>query len=168
MKPGDGLLHPLAWGSLVVLLVNDHVLKRAYPSWLTGKLSDVAGLVFFPLLLEAVVELGSARAKRLRSAVPLAVAVVATGIVFTLAKTSPLVNGWVKAADAVLRYPLRLAVETLHGKPFPRLGHPRMVLDATDLFALPALLVSLRIGLGRHRRARAVGQCSSVVQASST
>ena len=42
-------------GSLVavgVLLVNDHVLKDAYSSWLTGKLSDFAGLYFFPVAAE--------------------------------------------------------------------------------------------------------------------
>ena len=32
--------------ALVVLVLNDHVLKTAYPGWVTGKLSDVAGLVF--------------------------------------------------------------------------------------------------------------------------
>ena len=37
--------------ALVVLVLNDHVLKQAYPGWVTGKLSDVAGLVVAPLLL---------------------------------------------------------------------------------------------------------------------
>ena len=37
--------------ALVVLVLNDHVLKTAYPGWITGKLSDVAGLVVAPLLL---------------------------------------------------------------------------------------------------------------------
>jgi hypothetical protein len=34
--------------ALVVLVLNDHVLKTAYPGWITGKLSDVAGLVLAP------------------------------------------------------------------------------------------------------------------------
>src|SRR5262245_40893240 len=38
-----------------VLLLNDHVLKAAVPSWLTGKLSDFAGLYFAPYLVLLVV-----------------------------------------------------------------------------------------------------------------
>ncbi|MDO6432910.1 hypothetical protein Q4E93_20040 [Flavitalea sp. BT771] len=36
---------------LLVLALNDHYLKAAYPGWLTGKLSDFAGLLIFPLFL---------------------------------------------------------------------------------------------------------------------
>lgn len=45
--------------SLLVLVVNDHLLKGSglLPGWLTGKLSDVAGLFFFPLLLVALLHL---------------------------------------------------------------------------------------------------------------
>ena len=45
------LAHPLAVGSLVLLALNDHVLKQAWPGWVTGKLSDLAGLVVAPLVL---------------------------------------------------------------------------------------------------------------------
>src|SRR4051812_25547573 len=38
---------------LAVLLVNDHVLKVMVPSWLTGKLSDFAGLYCLPFALLA-------------------------------------------------------------------------------------------------------------------
>ena len=43
---------------MALLALNDHALKGAdiVPAWLTGKLSDFAGLLFFPLLLQAVVE----------------------------------------------------------------------------------------------------------------
>lgn len=40
--------------ALVLLLVNDHVLKAAYPGWFTGKLSDFAGLFCFPLFFVAL------------------------------------------------------------------------------------------------------------------
>src|SRR5262249_49080806 len=36
---------------LVVLLLNDFVLKPHFHNWLTGKLSDFAGLFIFPLFL---------------------------------------------------------------------------------------------------------------------
>src|SRR5690242_20127817 len=50
------LLHPLPLAAVAVLAINDHLLKGAgvLPGWLTGKLSDIAGLFFFPLLLTAL------------------------------------------------------------------------------------------------------------------
>ncbi|MFZ9889678.1 MAG: hypothetical protein ACO3JL_19455, partial [Myxococcota bacterium] len=47
------LLRPWPMTALLVLAINDHALKGAgvLPSWVVGKLSDFAGLVFFPLLL---------------------------------------------------------------------------------------------------------------------
>ena len=39
-------LHPVALVGVVVLVVNDWVGKGRGPGWLTGKLSDVAGLAF--------------------------------------------------------------------------------------------------------------------------
>lgn len=53
MKPNKAslLLHPVFIVSLTVLLLNDFYWKYAYGNWLTGKLSDVAGLVVFPIFL---------------------------------------------------------------------------------------------------------------------
>jgi len=47
------LAHPLPLLAVVVLCLNDHFLKGSglLPGWLTGKLSDFAGLFFFPILL---------------------------------------------------------------------------------------------------------------------
>ena len=44
---------PWPVAAAVLLVVNDHLLKGAgvLPGWLTGKLSDFAGLFFAPLLL---------------------------------------------------------------------------------------------------------------------
>jgi hypothetical protein len=36
---------------VLTLLVNDHYLKYEFSNWLTGKLSDMAGIIIFPLLL---------------------------------------------------------------------------------------------------------------------
>jgi len=44
------LAHPLSLAAIAALLINDHVLKPAWPSAVTGKLSDVAGLFFCPFL----------------------------------------------------------------------------------------------------------------------
>lgn len=43
------LLSPWFLLSLLCLVVNDHVLKQLFHNWLTGKLSDVAGLFAFTL-----------------------------------------------------------------------------------------------------------------------
>ncbi|MCB0510528.1 MAG: hypothetical protein KDC82_07165, partial [Bacteroidetes bacterium] len=37
--------------ALFTLLINDFFLKQAFPGWLTGKLSDFAGLFFLPLFI---------------------------------------------------------------------------------------------------------------------
>ena len=38
------LTHPAFTGAVALLAVNDHVLKPLVGGWLTGKLSDVAGV----------------------------------------------------------------------------------------------------------------------------
>jgi hypothetical protein len=52
------LLHPVPLFALATLMINDHLLKQYYPGWVTGKLSDIAGMVFFPLFLLAMIDLG--------------------------------------------------------------------------------------------------------------
>jgi hypothetical protein len=54
--PHHGLAHPAFLGALAVLVVNDHLLKGsgALPPWLTGKLSDFAGLIVAPVVVLAV------------------------------------------------------------------------------------------------------------------
>jgi len=48
------LQHPLSLLSIALLLLNDHVFKVVSPSWLTGKLSDFAGLFFFPFIVASI------------------------------------------------------------------------------------------------------------------
>lgn len=38
---------------LLILLLNDHILKAEFHNWITGKLSDAAGLFIFPLFFAA-------------------------------------------------------------------------------------------------------------------
>lgn len=51
--PLGELLDPVALLAVVALGLNDFVLKGRAPGWLTGKISDFAGLLFFPLALTA-------------------------------------------------------------------------------------------------------------------
>ena len=53
MRGARCFAEPWWWAALAVLVVNDHVLKGAgiLPGWVTGKLSDFAGLLVAPALL---------------------------------------------------------------------------------------------------------------------
>ncbi len=151
--PGDGLLHALPLAALAVLVLNDHVGKRAFPGWITGKLSDVAGMVFFPLLLQAAGEIALAAAGRAwgPSRRALLAAVIATGVVFGLAKTWTPANDLVRAGAGLVHWPAQLAWAALHGVPAPRPARPALVQDASDLLALPALLLGMIAARGRPR-----------------
>ncbi len=56
--PVEELAHPLPLLAMALLGVNDHLLKGSgwVPGWLTGKLSDFAGLFFFPLFVTATAD----------------------------------------------------------------------------------------------------------------
>lgn len=69
--------------SLVTLIVNDHWLKNAYPSLITGKLSDFAGLIVLPVLLCALIP---RIVERTRHLVGIHVAI---GFLFVLWKLAP-------------------------------------------------------------------------------
>ncbi len=136
-----GLVHPGAVVAIAILVVNDHLLKARYPGLVTGKVSDFAGLAFFPLFLQALAELAGARVSRRW----LVACTVATGTVFAAVKT---VDG-ANAAYAWIASWLLAPWAWARGAPWP----PDVVLqqDATDLWALVALW--LPWAWGRDRRA---------------
>jgi hypothetical protein len=108
------LLHPLPLAAIALTAVNDHLLKGAgvLPGWLTGKLSDFAGLFFFPIAVVAAWRaVTRGRWPRVDAAMP-AIAAAITGAFMALFKLSP----WVCA---------RLPVS--------------IVADPSDLLALPML-----------------------------
>ena len=88
--------------SILILLLNDHVLKSSVPSWLTGKLSDFAGLFFFPFLLGVIVQCAVRLARRGKARQPTAsaillVAMLSSSVFFALVKLIPAVRqdrGW--------------------------------------------------------------------------
>ncbi len=143
-RPGDALLHPVPLAAIGVLLLNDHVLKAAYPGLVTGKLSDVAGLVFFPLFLVSAFEVVEARFVarwRPRRSVLLA-AVVATAMVFSLVQIWAPATWLYRYGLGALQWPF-VAVA---GGAF----RPVVVMaDPTDLVTVPAVLVAWWIGRRR-------------------
>jgi hypothetical protein len=157
LRGGDGAgvlpigeaLHPVALLALAVLVVNDWVLKPRFgPSFVTGKLSDVAGLVAAPVVLTALVGLVLLGANKLGARTDpylsqrrLAIAVTATGVVFAAIKLWPAASALFVDALSVVR-------------------PAAVMLDRTDLFCLPLLAVAWWIGrdelryLGRATRSR--------------
>ncbi|MFP2927862.1 hypothetical protein ACLESO_22230 [Pyxidicoccus sp. 3LG] len=149
--PGSALLHPLVLGSVALLLLNDHVFKARWPSWWTGKLSDLAGLVMFPLLLQALWEVATTRGGReLRpSRQVLVTCVVLTGLCFTAVKTSALAGEAWQWSLGLLQWPFRGLWALAHGYRLPRVLPVEHVVDVTDLLTLPSLLVALAVGWRR-------------------
>ncbi len=125
------MLHPLVVAAILILLANDHVLKQRFPGAVTGILSDIAGLAFFPLALVAAVEL---LGRRVVGVGTIAMFVAITGLVFASAELLPSV---------------KVALEVAWGWSRAVIGGGRPVAftaDPTDLLALPALTVAWVIG----------------------
>ncbi len=120
--PRRALAHPLWLAALVVLALNDHVLKGAglLPGWLTGKLSDFAGLLVAPAVLAVLA--------RVRSRQGWIASHLVIGVGFATIKASR------AASDA-----------------FERALGVVNVADPTDLIALSVLPVSIVL-LGRASR----------------
>ncbi|MEO1271890.1 MAG: hypothetical protein AAFX99_27665 [Myxococcota bacterium] len=57
--PGRYLLHPYVLAAIVLIIVNDAVLKPHYPGLLSGKLSDVGLCFLLPVFLTSAVEWAS-------------------------------------------------------------------------------------------------------------
>jgi hypothetical protein len=147
-RPGELLLHPLAILAVVVLVLNDHFLKALAPGLLTGKLSDFAGLLFFPVLAVSAVEIGALglhRGPPDRHRLVLG-SVAATALAFGLVKTTSL-------GTAVFAWSLGAAQWLVTAGPVRGDGpHPAMVMtDPGDLVALAALVGTLWVARGSSR-----------------
>ncbi|MEO7734209.1 MAG: hypothetical protein ABIY55_24815 [Kofleriaceae bacterium] len=135
-------LHPVTLAAVALLVVNDWRWKPRFgPSLVTGKLSDLAGLIFAPLVLSAAIGLVLHVLARLGARVDpslsrrrLLACTAATGAVFAAVKLSPAAAGLLVALIS-------------------RLGRPAEIyLDPTDLLCLPALGLALWIGRDELRR----------------
>ena len=157
----DGMLHPVAWIAAALLVLNDHVLKAAWPGTVTGKLSDVAGLALFPLLLQGVWELLQrarvGRTVRSRSVFFLAAALTAVG--FTLVKVVPACAEAYRWGLGASRWPLYVVLDWARDAPIHGVRRVMLARDVTDLVALPAVL----LGLLANPRGRCLRLASSGV-----
>jgi len=116
------------WLALGTMTLNDHVLKTAgiLPGWLTGKLSDFAGLIVAPVLLTTMT--------RARGPIGRAACFAIVVVPFVAIKISVVAAHGVESAVGWLGIPWRLWV------------------DPTDLIALGVLPVAWRIAAITSRR----------------
>jgi hypothetical protein len=151
IAPGDGLLHPIVLVAVVTLVLNDQFLKRAWPGLITGKLSDAAGLVFFPLLIVAAAEFAASAAGRWHgpSRRWVTVAVASTGLAFAAVKLFPPAEALYEAALGLVQWPFATIAAALAGQDLAGPGAVALVADPTDLVALAALWLAHAIGSAR-------------------
>ena len=150
--PGGALLHPVSLAAIAVLVVNDHILKASHPGWWTGKLSDVAGLVFFPLLAHAAWEYVVAWSGRSRdgSRRVLIGCIVVTALGFCA------IQLWGPAADAYraglagLQWPYHALIALITGDAIPPIGRVHLTQDPTDILATPAVGIAAWLGWNRQ------------------
>lgn len=141
---GESLLHPLCIASVAVLIVNDHCFKHAMPGVITGKLSDFAGLVFFPHLLVSLGQcVAAALGRPLRPTTrSFALILSAVGAVFVAIKVSTLGDRWYEQTLTVLYQ----VVGSLHDDARSTV-FAKNTADATDIIAISALIASYWVGV---------------------
>ena len=127
-KAALALAHPVTIAAVVLMLVNDHVLKHTVPSWWTGKLSDLAWMVFSPLLATLVLALLFPTQSPQRQRQIAAVASVSAVVAYALFNLSdPAHTFFVSILEVITRWDLSM---------------PR---DPTDIISLPAAFIGWRV-----------------------
>lgn len=142
------MTRPLAIVAVLVLFVNDHVLKQAWPGAVTGKLSDVAGMIFFPLLLHTFAWTCVPRARRDARLFDrmLLGACVATAVVFAATKTLPLANEAYRVTWGAMLWPVRVVRALVRGAALPGFARVVLVRDPSDLVAVPFVALAWLTG----------------------
>lgn len=143
---GDFLLSWVFLGSLLALLINDFILKPNHPGVLSGILSDLAGMIFFPVFFVAISEFAAALLPDRPLASPrwfwISTGLVAFLLVFV--KFTEVGQGLYSAlVTPILNSPLAALT----------VGAPGAVSDPWDLLAL--LLVPIPVLVGYRYRGKA-------------
>jgi hypothetical protein len=128
--------------ALLLLVVNDHVLKRACPSALTGKLSDVAVVVVLPLFLHGIVELFHSQLLRRPLGVRagnrwLATCITVSLLVFGLPEVWPLAEDAYRYGLGAAQWPFKAVWRWVQSEALPPLRPVRATADLTDLLTMP-------------------------------
>jgi hypothetical protein len=141
--------HPLVLASVLVLVLNDHLLKARWPGPVTGIASDVAGLILLPVALVLAADAVSRQPLRSRTVAAIAAAVAAG---FAAVELVPVAERAYEIGLGIAGWPVR----ALFGGAGLRVD---ATADPTDLLALPAAaaVVWLWSRAAAARRPRRVG-----------
>ena len=152
--PAGGLFHPIPILAVALLVFNDHWLKIAHPSWLTGKLSDMAGMVFFPLVLQALWEMATSRLQKpfKPSAKVLVWCVALTAIVFASIQLFELAAEAYRYGLGMIQWPFWATRALIMGEGLPAMAPVAHTSDPTDLIAIPGVLLAWWVGNKRQQR----------------
>jgi hypothetical protein len=145
------LLHPIPLAAIALLLANDHWLKAAHPGWLTGKLSDLAGMTFFPLLALVFLD-GAARCcgrELPRSPATVVAPALATAAAFAAIKAFAPATEAFRWSLGLLQWPLQALACLLHGASVHGPVPVHAVTDPTDLLALPFVALAAAVAWRR-------------------
>jgi hypothetical protein len=150
------MLHPVAMGALVVLIVNDHLLKVVAPSPVTGILSGVAGMIVMPLVIVSLVEVTCSAVGRWRrpGARVLMLACLMTAIGYAAVELVPGAADAYRYAWGAMQWPLRALGALADGGGVPSIVPVTAVSDPVDLLAIGALAVPVVIGRARAAASR--------------
>lgn len=140
-RAGALLCHPVFVLGLATLIVNDHYLKRVQPGWVTGKLSDFAGLIVAPIFIASVIEVaGSLTGRPTSRRRVTAVTALGVGLVFSLIQLVPTATQlYASIGGTTARLAFGALGQGAGG------GPANVTADPTDLIALPALLAAVWI-----------------------
>jgi len=133
---------------LILWIVNDHVLKELYGNIWTGKLSDIAGLVVFPLFLFALYEVFVETARPRQA---LSICIAAAGLFFIGLNSVESFSNAVCYLIGGLQWPFKALVGLTRGTGIPPFIPTTATPDVTDLYTLPALGLAWRVGRAELR-----------------
>ena len=108
------LSRPVSLLALVLLFLNDHVLRVLWPSWMTGKLGDFAWLFFAPFALAAVLALLIPQSVHKHEKLVGLLAFGTVGAAFFLGNSFAVTHGFVLAVvDGLLPFPVQIIRDPL-------------------------------------------------------
>ena len=142
-RAADCIRHPLVLGMMFVWGLNDHLLKVEFGNAVTGKLSDVAGLVVVPLIpvsaYALVCDTLGRPPRHTRSVLLLSTVLV--GVLFAGINLDVAWGEAYRQALACAQWPFRLVAGWVGGQSVQGLTPLVHTVDPTDLIALPALAI---------------------------
>ena len=149
-RPGDCIRHPMSVCMLWLWLLNDHIFKDLWGNALTGKLSDISGLVVFPLMFVATYELICAFRQRAATHLDLVLwlSLGFSAMLMILINVSDWGAELCRVGLGILQWPFR-CLWSLSIVPIYKV---HLTMDPTDLWTLGALVIPYTIVSSRLNR----------------